>query len=68
MIMDIAKVSQKMKKISWLSIEKSFIKGEEMTHYNYQKEFSFRKFLSFYFRAYVWKVFSQKTKSAVIRC
>ena len=53
MIMDIAKVSQKMKKISWLSIGKSFIKGEEMTHYNYQKEFSFRKFLSFYFRAYV---------------
>ena len=39
MIEDITKISQKMKKTSWLSVEKSIIKLQKTLYYKYKKVF-----------------------------
>ena len=43
MAMNNAKICQKMKIKSWLSIEEEIIEGEKRLYYNYKKLFSFRK-------------------------
>ena len=49
MFLNVTKISQKMKTISWLSIEKNIIEWEKPPYYNYKKVFQFRK-LWFFFR------------------
>ena len=39
MVVNIKKISQKMRKINWLSIEKNIIEREKMLYYNYKKVF-----------------------------
>ena len=39
MAVNVTKISQKMKKINWLSIEKDVIKSEKTLYYNYKKLF-----------------------------
>ena len=39
MVMNVTKISQKMKKINWLSIEKNIIEWEKMLYYIYKKVF-----------------------------
>ena len=37
MVVNVTKISQKMKKISWLVVEKNIIKWEKALYYNYKK-------------------------------
>ena len=39
MIVNVTKISQKMKKINWLSIEKKIIELEKISYYSYKKVF-----------------------------
>ena len=39
MVVNVTKISQKMKKINWLSIEKNIMELEKMLHHNYKKVF-----------------------------
>ena len=39
MVVNITKISKKMKKINWLSIEKDIIKLEKTLYYKYKKLF-----------------------------
>ena len=39
MVVNITKISKKMKKINWLSIEKDIIKLEKTLYYKYNKLF-----------------------------
>ena len=39
MAVNLTKISQKMKNISWLSIEKNTIEQEKTLYYNYKKAF-----------------------------
>ena len=47
MVMKVIKISQKMKKINWLSIEKYYKMRKKTLYSNYKKVFKFRKFLLF---------------------
>ena len=39
MVVNVTKISHKMKKINWLGIEKNTIKREKTLYYNYKKVF-----------------------------
>ena len=68
MVVNVTKISQKMKKINWLSIEENIIEGEKISHYNYKKHFNLENFASFsekvkenfYIYNYDWKFLSQQ--------
>ena len=36
MVLNVTEVSQKIKKLNWLSIKKNIIQLEKMPHYNYK--------------------------------
>ena len=39
MVVNVTRISQKMKKVNWLSIEKNITKREEKLYYNYKTVF-----------------------------
>ena len=39
MVVNVTRISQKMKKVNWLSIEKNITKREETLYYNYKTVF-----------------------------
>ena len=39
MVVNVTRISQKMKKVNWLSIEKNITKREETLYYNYKTIF-----------------------------
>ena len=47
MVVNVTKISQKMKKINWLSIEENITEGEKISYYNYKKHFNLGNFASF---------------------
>ena len=49
MVVNATKISQKTKKINWLSIKKNIIKWKKTLYYVYKKIFEFRK-LCFFIR------------------
>ena len=47
MVKNVTKITHKLKKINWLSIEKNILEWEKMPYYNYEKVFWLKKFCFF---------------------
>ena len=45
LLVDVAKISRKMRKINWFNIEKTIIEWKKNLYYNYKKAFQFKKAL-----------------------
>ena len=46
MVVNFTEISQKMKKLNWLSIEENIIEYEKIPYCNYREAFCFKKFVS----------------------